>query len=68
MSDNFKEVLCSITILLCVTLVICFIIYIPTLERFTNDREIDCYDFYQENGYILDYCNKYKDKLENSNK
>lgn len=27
------------------------------------DLEKSCYEFYKENNYILDECNKYSDKL-----
>lgn len=31
---------------------------------FYVDREKECFEFYKENHYILDFCDKYKDKLE----
>lgn len=28
------------------------------------EREKECVEFYKENHYVLDACDKYKDKLE----
>lgn len=30
-----------------------------------NDYETDCVEFYKENGYVLDSCEKWKNKLKN---
>lgn len=31
---------------------------------FYVEREKECVEFYKENHYVLDFCDKYKDKLE----
>lgn len=31
------------------------------------DLEKSCFEFYQENNYILEECSKYKEKLEGAN-
>lgn len=36
---------------------------IPAYIR--NIDEKDCVEFYKENGYVLDSCEKWKNKLEN---
>ncbi len=41
---------------------ICFLIFV---RSFCYDRdEKDCVDFYKKNNYILNSCEKYRDKLE----
>lgn len=39
--------------------------YKKGIYNLRNDYESDCVEFYKENGYVLDSCEKWKNKLEN---
>lgn len=36
-----------------------------SIYNLRNDYESDCVEFYKENGYVLDSCKKWENKLKN---
>ncbi len=64
MSDNAKEVLLVLIIMLSLFLLFFSFATAPLLEDYFTKREEICVSFYKDNGYVLDKCSKYTEKLE----
>lgn len=62
---NGLDIIDVIFDILCIVSVIVFSIFIVyLLFSSVQTDEKDCVKFYKENHYVLDVCDKYKDKLE----
>lgn len=56
--DNIIEIAIFIFFVLCG---LGFFMFISNLKSLDSEKE--CVSFYQENGYVLDICKRYEDKL-----
>lgn len=62
--DNFFSIFCSIFLVGFAGLI--FIFNSQLSEKDLYDLEKSCYEYYKENGYILESCSKYADKIRSS--